>query len=108
MSSSDDWKKTVRRNKLLGMWAAGKLGLAGRDAEAYSDTLAVDTLDPEHRDVLSKIRKDFDAAGVVESDEQILRLMNELTLQAGSQMPATRGGAADALTVMLASKLKPE
>jgi hypothetical protein len=55
MSSSDDWKKTVRRNKLLGLWAAGKLGLADRDAEAYSDALAVDTLDPEHRDVLSKI-----------------------------------------------------
>jgi hypothetical protein len=33
MSSSDDWKKTVRRNKLLGLWAAGKLGLADRDAE---------------------------------------------------------------------------
>jgi hypothetical protein len=108
MSSSDDWKKTVRSNKLLGLWAAEKLGLAGRDAEAYSDTLAVGTLDPEHRDVLSKIRKHFDAAGVVESDEQILRVMNELTLQTGSQMPATRGGAPDALTVMLARKLKPE
>jgi hypothetical protein len=108
MSSSDDWKKTVRRNKLLGLWAAAKLGLSGQDAEAYSDALAVGTLDPEHGDVLSKIRKDFDSAGVVESDEQILRLMNELTLQAGSQMPATRGGAADALTIMLARKLKPE
>ena len=67
----DDWKKTVRRNKLLGMWAAEKLGIAGRDAEAYSDALAVDTLDPERSDVLSKIRKDFDAAGVVQSDEQM-------------------------------------
>ena len=44
--------------------------------------------------------------GVVQSDEQILRVANELTLQAGSQMPATRGGAADALTVTLARKLK--
>ena len=41
------------------------------------------TLDPERSDVLSKIRKDFDAAGVVQSDEQILRVMNELMLQAG-------------------------
>jgi len=108
MTSSDDWRKTVRLNKLLGMWAAEKLGITGRDAEAYSDALAVGTLDPERSDVLSKIRKDFDAAGVVQSDEQMLRVLNELTLQAGGQMPPSRGGAADALTVMLARKLKPE
>jgi hypothetical protein len=101
-------KKTVRLNKLLGMWAAEKLGITGRDAEAYSDALAVGTLDPEGSDVFSKIRKDFDAAGVVQSDEQILHVMNELTLQAGNQMPTAKGGAADALTVMLARKLKPE
>jgi hypothetical protein len=108
MSSSDDWKKTVRLNKLLGMWAAEKLGIKGRDAEAYSDDLAVSTLDPERGDVFSKIRKDFDVAGVAQSDEQILRVLNELTLLAGSQMPVTRGGAADTLTVVLARKLKPE
>ena len=53
-------------------------------------------------DVLSKIREDFDAAGVVQSDEQILRVMNEFTLEAGNQGPVTRGGAPDALAVMLA------
>jgi hypothetical protein len=102
----DDWKKTVRRNKLLGMWAAEKLGITGREAEAYSDALAVGTLDPERSDVLSKIRKDFDAAGVVQSEEQILSVMNELTLQAGNQVPGKQGGGTDALAVMLAQKLK--
>ena len=106
MSSSDDWKKTVRLNKLLGMWAAEKLGITGQDAEAYSDALAVGTLEPERGDVFSKIRKDFDAAGVVQSDEQILGVMNELTLQAGRQMPVTRGGAGDALMVMLGKLMK--
>jgi hypothetical protein len=105
MSSSDDWKKTVRLNKLLGMWAAEKLGFTSRDAETYSDALALDTLDPERSDVLSKIRKDFDAAGVVQSDEQILCVMNKFTLQAGSQMPTAQGGADDALAVMLSRKL---
>jgi hypothetical protein len=57
-------------------------------------------------DVLSKIREDFDAAGVVQSDEQILRVMNEFTLEAGNQGPVTRGGAPDALAVMLARQLK--
>ena len=83
-----------------------KIGDHGPDAEAYSDALAVGTLDPERSDVLSKIRKDFDAAGVVQSDEQILRVMNEFTLQAGNQMPVTAGGAPDALALMLARQLK--
>jgi hypothetical protein len=108
MTSSDDWRKTIRRNKLLGMWAAEKLGIEGGEAESYSDALAVGTLDPERSDVLSKIREDFDAAGVVQSDEQILRVMNEFTLEAGNQGPVTRGGAPDALAVMLARQLKPK
>jgi hypothetical protein len=105
MTSLDDLKRTIRRNKLLGMWAAEKLGITGRDADAYSDALAVGTLDPESSDVLSKIRKDFNASGVVQSDEQILHVMNELMLQAGNQMPVTRGGGPDAAAVMLARNL---
>jgi hypothetical protein len=34
MTSFDDLKTTIRRNKLLGTWAAEKLSLVGRDAEA--------------------------------------------------------------------------
>jgi hypothetical protein len=105
MTNLDDLKRTIRRNKLLGMWAAEKLAITGRDADAYSDALAVGTLDPESSDVLSKIRKDFNAAGVVQSDEQILHVMNELMLQAGNQMPVTRGGGPDAAAVMLARNL---
>ena len=85
MNSSDDWKKTVRLNKLLGMWAADKLGLKGPDVETYSDALAVDTLDPERSDVLSKIRQDFEAAGALQSDEQILRVMTSLPSKPGAK-----------------------
>jgi hypothetical protein len=106
MTSSDDWRKTIRRNKLLGMWAAEKLGIEGGEAESYSDALAVGTLDPERSDVFSKIRNDFDAADVVQSDEQIVCLMNELMLKAGNQVPVTPGGALDDAGVMLARKLK--
>jgi hypothetical protein len=105
MTSFDDLKTTIRRNKLLGIWAAEKLGLVGTNAEAYSDALALGTIDPEQSDVFSKIRKDFDAAGVVQSDEQILRVMDELILQVGNQMQAPRGGASDGLAVMLARNL---
>ena len=105
MNSLDDLKATVRRNKLLGMWAAAKLGLAGRAAEDYAEALAVGTVDPERADVFSKIRKDFDAASVVESDEQILRVMSELMLQVANQMPSKHGGTSDAAAVMLARNL---
>jgi hypothetical protein len=105
MISLDDLKRTIRRNKLLGMWAAERLGLVGADAEAYSDALAVGTLDPERSDVFSKIRKDFDAAGVVQSDQQILHVMNELLLQAADQTQATHGGGPDAAAVMIARNL---
>jgi hypothetical protein len=102
----EDLKKTIRRNKLLGMWAAEKLGITGRDAGAYSDALAVGTLDPERSDVFSKIRNDFDAAGVVQSDEQIVHVMNELMLEAGKQVPVAPGGSLDGAAVMLARNLK--
>ena len=108
MTSSDDWKQVVRRNKLIGMWAAEKLGKTGQDAEEYSNALAMGTLDPERSDVLSKIRKDFDAAGVVQSDEQIIQVMDDLMLQAGNLMPTAGGGPdGDALALTLARKLQP-
>jgi hypothetical protein len=110
MNSYDDWKQVVRRNKLLGMWAAEKLGLKDQDAEAYSNALAVGTLDAERGDVLSKISKDFAAAGVVQSDEQITQVMDDFMLQAGNMMPTAGGGGpdSDALALMLARQLNPE
>ncbi|WP_243369244.1 ATPase inhibitor subunit zeta [Microvirga solisilvae] len=105
MSSSDDVQKTILRNKLLGRWAAEKLGLTGRDADVYSDTLARDAVDPARSDVLSKIRKDFADAGVVESDTRILTVMTELTIKAGKLMPTARGDSTDAAALALARKL---
>jgi hypothetical protein len=105
MTSADDVTKTILRNKLLGRWAAGKLGITGRDAEAYSDALARATVDPERNDVFGKIRKDFDAAGVAESNERILHVMTELTLKAGNLMPTAHGDSVDGAAVALARKL---
>jgi hypothetical protein len=105
MTSSDDVQKTILRNKLLGRWAAEKLGLAGRDAEAYSDALARGTVDPGRSDVFGKIRRDFDAAGVAESDARILHVMTELMLKAGNLMPTAQGNSADAAAVMIARNL---
>src|SRR5689334_18884225 len=103
MSFDDEMRRTIRRNKLLGMWAAEKLGLVGAAAAAYSDALAMDALDPERSDVFSKIRQDFAAAGVVQSREQVLAVLNEILLKVGDPQ-AMRAGGLGGAAVMLAKK----
>ena len=81
------FKATVRRNKTLGLWAAEKLGKAGEDAEAYAkEVVNSDFEEAGDHDVLRKIRKDFDAAGVEQSDHQIRRTMDELMALAIEQI----------------------
>ena len=79
MTRSCRFKANARRNKLLGHWAAEKLGLSGAEAEAYAKEVVVaDFEEAGEDDVFRKVRKDFDAKGVKESDHQIRRTMNEL------------------------------
>ncbi len=81
------FKAEARRNKLLGLWAAALLGKAGPDAEEYAKTIvAADFEHAGHEDVFRKIRADFDAAGVAQSDHQIRRTMDELMQKAIEQI----------------------
>ncbi len=81
------FKATARRNKLLGLWAAEKLGKTGEDADAYArDVVRADFEEPGDEDVFRKIRGDFDAAGVEQSDHQIRRTMEELMSTAVAQI----------------------
>jgi hypothetical protein len=73
------FKAMARRNKLLGMWAAEKLGKSGADAEAYAKSVVMaDFEEVGDDDVFRKVRADFDAQGVDQSDHQIRRTMDEL------------------------------
>ncbi|TIN10957.1 DUF1476 domain-containing protein [Mesorhizobium sp.] len=84
------FKAAARRNKALGLWAAEKLGKAGSDAEAYaSQVVLADIEEAGDHDVFRKIRKDFDEAGVVQSDHQIRRTMDDLMAQAIEQIKNT-------------------
>jgi hypothetical protein len=77
------FKATARRNKLLGLWAAEKLGLSGADAEEYAKSVVLaDFEEAGDHDVLRKIRRDFDAKGVAQSDHQISRTMSEFLAKA--------------------------
>ncbi|HET9537302.1 MAG: DUF1476 domain-containing protein [Mesorhizobium sp.] len=81
------FKAVARRNRLLGLWAAEKLGKSGADAEAYAKEVVVaDIEEAGDHDVFRKVRKDFDAAGVDQSDHQIRRTMDELLAQAVEQI----------------------
>jgi len=85
------FKATARRNKLLGLWAAEKLGLKGAEADSYAlSVVMADFEEPGDHDIARKIRKDFDAKGVVQSDHQISRTMDELMAKAVADIKAGR------------------
>ena len=77
------FKANARRNKMLGLWAAQKLGLSGAEADEYAKAIVlVDFEEPGEDDVFRKIRKDFDEKGITDSDHQIRRTMTELMAKA--------------------------
>ena len=81
------FKAQARRNRLLGLWAAEKLGKGGDDAEAYAkEVIRSDFEEPGEEDVFRKVRADFDAKGVDQSDHQIRRTMDELMATAVDQI----------------------
>jgi hypothetical protein len=84
------FKAMARRNKLLGLWAAEKLGKTGVDAEAYAkEVVRADFEEAGDNDVLRKVLADFDAAGVAQSDQQIRVVMDELLATAIDQISDT-------------------
>jgi len=84
------FKSTARRNKLVGLWAAGKLSLTGVDAEAYAKAFVAAGLEPtgDHH-LFDKLRADFNAKGINLSDHQIRRVIDELTAQAVREIKAS-------------------
>ncbi len=80
----------ARATKLLGLWAAEKLGKTGADADAYALELAqLDLGAAGPQDVFAKIRRDFDAASVNQSDHQIERHRTECLEEAEKQIAAS-------------------
>lgn len=85
------FRATARRNKLLGLWAAEKLGKTGADADIYSrEVVTADFEEAGDEDVYRKVRADFDAAGVAQSEHQIRRTMDELLARAVEEIKAGR------------------
>lgn len=85
------FKALARRNKLLGLWAADKLGKSGAEAETYAKGIvSADLEEAGDDDVFRKIRADFDGAKVAQSDHQIRRTMDELLAKAIEEIKSGR------------------
>jgi hypothetical protein len=84
------FKAAARRNRLLAHWACGLLGKSGDAVDAYvKEIIDADLQEAGDEDVFRKLRKDFDAAGVNQSDHQIRRTMAEMMQTAVSQLRDT-------------------
>ena len=85
------FKANARRNKLLGAWAAEKLGLSGADADAYAKAVVLaDFEEAGDEDVFRKVRADLDAKGKTDiTDQQLRQTMNELLAKAVAEIKAT-------------------
>ena len=87
------FRATARRNRLLGLWAAEQMGGTGDAAQAYArEVIKADLAEPGEEDLFRKIRAEFDAKGVGQSDHQIRRQMAELMGVAISQIESEAKG----------------
>lgn len=83
------FKANARRNRLLGHWAAEKLGLSGDAATAYAkEVVMADFEEAGDDDVFRKVRKDFDAKGVTLADPELRRTMDALMEKAIAEIKA--------------------
>jgi hypothetical protein len=89
LDEEQKFKAMARRNRLLGLWAAEKLGLSGDAATAYSkEVVAADFEEAGDDDVQNKVVKDFAAKGVAIAAPEVRAKMSELLAQAAAQVKA--------------------
>ncbi|HYZ43204.1 MAG TPA: DUF1476 domain-containing protein [Stellaceae bacterium] len=81
------FKVTARRNRLLGMWTAQRLGLTGADAEAYArDVVAAEFEAGGDRNVIDKVAGDLTAKGQTVTSAQIRFELEHFAEQAKQQL----------------------
>ncbi len=82
-----EFKAIARRNKLLGLWASELMGIEGDAAADYAkEVVKADFEEAGHEDVFRKIRGDFDARGIEQTDHQIRHKMDQLLEDARKQV----------------------
>jgi hypothetical protein len=82
------FKANARRNRLLGLWVADKLGMSGDAAAAYAREIVASEFDAGAAGVLRKVMADLDAGGIALSEDELRARMNELMALAVAQVKA--------------------
>ncbi|MDM7851649.1 DUF1476 domain-containing protein [Pseudochrobactrum kiredjianiae] len=83
------FRAIARRNKLLGLWAAEKLGKTGEDAQAYAmEVVRADFEEVGDEDVIRKVAGDLSAASVNVSDAELRAQLLDLLEEAAKQISA--------------------
>jgi hypothetical protein len=83
------FKAEARRNKLLGLWTADKLGMSGAEADGYAkEVVAAEFGDAGDDDVVRKVMGDLAAKHVNVTEQEIRARMDELTALAVTQVKA--------------------
>jgi hypothetical protein len=89
LDEEQKFKAEARRNKLLGLWVAEKLGITGDAANAYAkEVVAADFEEAGDADVVRKVLKDLGAKNVALTEPQLRVKMDELMAQAVLQVKA--------------------
>ena len=87
LDQEQEFRAVARRNKLLGLWAAEKMGLSSESAEQYASAVVrADFEQPGEEDVFRKIAQDLEGAGLTVSEGEIRRKMDELASVAREQI----------------------
>ena len=87
LDADQKFKAEARRNRLLGLWAAEKLGISGDAATAYAkEVVASDFEESGDSDVLRKVLGDLTAKGVAITEPELRVKMDELMATAVMQV----------------------
>ena len=82
-----EFKATARRTRMLGLWAAGLMGLEGAHLEDYAQAVVKSEVDqPGDEDVLRKVWKDLSASGAKVTEGAVQAKMQELMAIARDQI----------------------
>ncbi|MCR6631530.1 MAG: DUF1476 domain-containing protein [Magnetospirillum sp.] len=86
LDQETQFKVNIRRDKLLGLWAAEQLGLTGDAAKAYAlSVVDAEFTEPDH-DASHKVVRDFAAKGVAVDEHHVKKQFARLTEEARLQV----------------------
>jgi hypothetical protein len=86
------FKVVARRNRLLGHWAAGLMGLTEAEADSYAkDVVRADFEEAGDEDVIRKLLGDLTSAGVECDEARIREALEHKTVEARRQLMESQG-----------------